>query len=907
MKRLIQFKKLQTRLSVYFAASTALIITLLYLVVLLISYHQANGEFRKHLCSIAKVAALQINGDVHATLVTPAQETSPVYLQMKQHLQKIRESVEYDVKYVYTWRFNADGRLVFVLDTGITPEEMSHIGDIYENNDPQFLNMISSLDRPMADKDFVPDKWGSWLSAYAPIYTSDGKKEGILGMDVSASSITAFRKRHIIEMTVIFISVLPLAILIGGVIGRRLAKPITELKAAAEHITGGDLDYTIDVHGHDEVGQLALSFRAMTMQLKTSINNLRERAVLRQEVNAIQQSLLKMAPLEEKLNKVTNSIVKVFQAESCRIWLIRPGDRCQQDCIHARVKEGPYVCRDSQKCLHLLASSGSDTLNDKRNYARVPFGCYKMGRLASEQERKILTNDIQNDPNIHDHQWARQLGLTSFAGYQLKVEGSQTFGVMALFSKQSIEDSTDMLLDGISSSVALAVQEALTAQTVNDREEKYRSLFEGSRDAIMTIEPPLWNFTACNQATVELFRAGTKEGFTKLGPKDVSPEFQPDGVASCLKAQEMVKTALREGVSAFEWTHRRANGQEFPATVLLARMHYHGKVVIQATVRDITEQKWAENELIRANKSLEDANASLRGLQSQIIQNEKMAAIGQLAAGVAHEMNNPIGFVASNFETLEGYISKFKNIISMYEEMDKEIQKTAQENLISKCTRVENAWKDLKMDFVLEDIQVLFTESKEGLDRVTKIIQSLRDFSRIDQVTDICEFDLNEGIRDTLIVAKNEIKYDCDIKTDLSEIPAVCCNPGQINQVILNILVNAAQAIKSQNRKEKGHIAIKTFKTDEGVICEITDDGPGIPPEIITKVFEPFFTTKPVGKGTGLGLSISRDIILKHKGQLLVDSTVDKGTTFKIQLPLHFEASEPQEESSENVTTKDFP
>jgi PAS domain S-box-containing protein len=601
-------------------------------------------------------------------------------------------------------------------------------------------------------------------------------------------------------------------------------------------------------------------------------------------------------PIEDKLKNVTDSIVKIFNADFCRIWLIRPGDKCQQGCIQAEVREGPYVCRSHDKCLHLVASSGCDTPQDRARYDRVPFGCYKMGRIASGQEHKFLTNDIQNDPQIHDHQWARQLGLKSSAGYQLKVEGGQTLGVMALFSKRPIQDSEDVMLDGISSSIALAVQEFVTAQSVRESEEKYRGLFENSRDAIMVVEPYTLKFTSCNQAAVELFRAGTKENLIKLGTWDVSTEYQPDGSLSSRKIQGINEIVLQKGTHFFEWTHKRMDGKEFPSVVLLARMEKQGKVSIQSTIRDITEQKWAENELIKANQSLEEANKGLKELQGQIIQSEKMAAVGQLAAGVAHEMNNPIGFVASNFETLENYMAKFKKLITMYAELDGEIKKSSDVELVAKNEAIDKARKELKIDFILEDIGSLFDESKEGLNRVTKIIQSLRDFSRIDQVTDICEFNLNEGIQDTLVVAKNEIKYDCDIKTEFSEIPTILCNSGQINQVILNILVNAAQAIKSQNRGEKGNIAIKTYKVDENVICEIADDGPGIPPEIITKVFDPFFTTKPVGKGTGLGLSISRDIIVKHKGELLVDSSVGKGTKFTIKLPINAEFSEPNEE-----------
>ena len=155
-------------------------------------------------------------------------------------------------------------------------------------------------------------------------------------------------------------------------------------------------------------------------------------------------------------------------------------------------------------------------------------------------------------------------------------------------------------------------------------------------------------------------------------------------------------------------------------------------------------------------------------------------------------------------------------------------------------------------------------------------------------MTDLNKYNINDGIETTLVVANNEIKYHADIETELAEVPLVICNAGQINQVVLNLLVNAAQAIKSQERDDMGTITIRTYATETGVACEISDDGPGIPPDKISKIFDPFFTTKPVGKGTGLGLSVSYDIIVhKHNGELFVDSTVGKGTKFTIQLPIN--------------------
>jgi signal transduction histidine kinase len=307
---------------------------------------------------------------------------------------------------------------------------------------------------------------------------------------------------------------------------------------------------------------------------------------------------------------------------------------------------------------------------------------------------------------------------------------------------------------------------------------------------------------------------------------------------------------------------------------------------------------------IQTQKTLDElakAHTQLQKAQAQIIQSEKMASIGHLAAGVAHEMNTPVGFVASNFETLRKYMEKLRGLLSLYEQLCKMLEKNPCPQSLEKLLEIRHYRQEKKIDFILADIQDLFAESEEGLQRVTSIIQNLRDFSRIDQTTEMCDFDLNEGIRSTLVVARNEIKYDVEVVTELGPLPKIHCHPGQLNQVFLNILVNAAQAIRSQNRSEPGHIFIRTREEGEYVVCEIEDDGPGIPPEIRTQIFDPFFTTKPAGKGTGLGLSVSYDIVVnKHQGQLLVDSEVGKGTTFTIKLPREGPKEVPEMNSPES-------
>jgi PAS domain S-box-containing protein len=321
----------------------------------------------------------------------------------------------------------------------------------------------------------------------------------------------------------------------------------------------------------------------------------------------------------------------------------------------------------------------------------------------------------------------------------------------------------------------------------------------------------------------------------------------------------------------------------------------------QGILYDITDRKQAEESAAKAYEELKRSHQELKELQSQLVQSEKLASIGQLAAGVAHEMNNPVGFVAGNFQTLESHVKKILELLAMHDKLAGQVENLGDPQLKTVIDGIGQFREDMQIEFILEDIQRLFVDSKEGVDRTVEIIQNLRDFSRIDQPGSRDKYDLNEGIKATLVMAKNEIKYDADVETDLSELPLIYCHCGQINQVLLNILVNAAQAIKSQERDDRGTIKIKTYASDDGVVCEISDDGPGIAPENTSKIFDPFFTTKPPGKGTGLGLNISYGIIVNnHNGELLVDSKVGEGTKFTINLPISTKENEEEKEKISN-------
>ncbi len=300
------------------------------------------------------------------------------------------------------------------------------------------------------------------------------------------------------------------------------------------------------------------------------------------------------------------------------------------------------------------------------------------------------------------------------------------------------------------------------------------------------------------------------------------------------------------------------------------------------------------HELERANAETRAAAQQLKENQAQLVQSEKMASLGQLAAGVAHEINNPIGFVTSNISTLSEYVDTFTQLLDLYQQLALQLHHPINTNhhntnhhnynntnthqdLIDQITEISDT-EDL--DYIRDDVGALLAESLNGLHRVTEIVQGLKSFARLDEA-DMQIADINDGIEATLKVVWNEIKYKAEVKTLLGTLPQVRCYPGQLNQVFMNMLVNAAHAIE-----DRGVITIKTEATDTEVLVHITDTGSGIAEADIVKLFNPFFTTKPVGKGTGLGLSISYGIIEKHRGRIEVESELGRGTTFTIALPM---------------------
>lgn len=338
-----------------------------------------------------------------------------------------------------------------------------------------------------------------------------------------------------------------------------------------------------------------------------------------------------------------------------------------------------------------------------------------------------------------------------------------------------------------------------------------------------------------------------------------------------------------------EICNRKKNGELFWVLSSISPVrNLEGKVAYYLAIQqDVTEQKNFEATLQRQNLEIQRTLTKLQQTQTQLVQQEKMAGIGQLAAGVAHEINNPLGFVLSNFETLRKYMGRLAEMINAYRQLHRLAKQETSAGLKAVGEELDELEKKNKLDYIMGDLEPIFAETGEGINRVENIIKALRLFSRVDQQDSFEEYDLNASLKTTLIVARNEVKYIAEVEEDLGDIPTIKAMGGKINQVLLNIVLNAAQAIKTWHSGSGGLIKIRSYADSENVYCAIADNGPGIPDEVRPNIFNPFFTTKPVGEGIGLGLSISYEIIVsKHHGDILVDSKPGLGATFTIKLPI---------------------
>ncbi|WP_298037860.1 PAS domain S-box protein [uncultured Desulfuromonas sp.] len=553
------------------------------------------------------------------------------------------------------------------------------------------------------------------------------------------------------------------------------------------------------------------------------------------------------------------------------------------DAIFLKDVEGHYV---------LINAAGARYVD---NEAEDIIGKTDMELFAPEQAKKIMANDRE----------------------VLKSGGPQTFeevaqasdGVLRTFlATKSVYRDGNGIVEGLIG-ISRDITDRKKAEfAIQEKEAKYRSLFENSpislweedysqvredldglrqsgvSDFSSYFEAHPEAVTHCaglikivdvNSATLKMFKAASKEELFGNLDQILSEKSLPPFREQLIALAQGATTYETEGVNlTLEGDERLVH---LRLSIAPGSEKNWSKVIVSLV--DITEQKHLEErlhdekaELEGAQNELQKAYADLQATQAKILQNEKMASIGLLAAGVAHEINNPMGYILSNLGTLDKYAQRLTDFIQ------------AQTVVITELNGGDGTLgelrKQLKIDYIIDDLKNLTKESLEGADRVKKIVKDLKSFSRTDE-GDHMHADINECIETTICVVWNEIKYKATLEKNYGDLPMTLCYPQQLNQVFLNLLINAAQAIEKQ-----GTIKVRTWQEGDIIRVQIADTGRGIPKENLDRLFEPFFTTKKIGKGTGLGLSISYDIIKKHNGELDVKSEVGVGTTFTLSIPI---------------------
>ncbi len=560
----------------------------------------------------------------------------------------------------------------------------------------------------------------------------------------------------------------------------------------------------------NELGDLAFWFNRRTEELRSSNEN------LKQEIHSHKKSQKALEKSEEHYRLLTENALDIVWATTLegRFTYISPA---------VKTVTG-YSVEEAMKSsiFDILAPSSASKISDI------------LSSELGKPEKKRMKNIVQQAQLNNRNNDAIDVEIT--ATWTLDEQGAY-IGIQGI-----TRDITER-------------KKAETARL--ESEKKFRTIFESSRDAILITDIEK-RYLDCNPAARDLFRLRSKEELLNLNPALLSPEYQPDGALSLDKAQKMNQQALEKGSHFFEWTHMRMNGEAFSASVLATKMKLGEQIVLQRTIRDITDEKRT---------------------QEMIIQAEKMMSIGGLAAGMAHEINNPLAGMIQNASVIT---NRLKN-----KELPKNIEAAEKAG-----TKMDAIYSFMEKRDIFHFLENIVTTG----DRAAKIINNMLSFSRKSDKS-FSSHRIDKLLNETLELAQTDydLKKQYDFKQvqiikEYDPVPLILCEKSKIQQVLLNILKNGVQAMYDMGKKsEEMRFICRIFKTGKMAVVEIKDNGPGMEENIRKRIFEPFFTTKSADKGTGLGLSVSYFIIVDdHKGEMEVESTLGKGTKFIIKLPIDF-------------------
>jgi PAS domain S-box-containing protein len=567
------------------------------------------------------------------------------------------------------------------------------------------------------------------------------------------------------------------------------------------------------------------------------------------KLNYIKEDLLMTGGLNEKIKRITDSVVDMFNADFARIWLVKPGDLCSSSCKFAGMTAGENNCPDHNNCLHLIASSGSYTDIEKSEHRRIPIGKYKIGRLAASKGPGFFTNDVLNDPLIHNKEWAGKLNMASFAGYRLKSHDNETIGIIAFFSKSHLTNNDEAMFQAIAGTSSEVILASKADDNIRHLRNYLSNIINSMPSALVGVDSDgrvtQWNSTV--------------EENTGITAEDAQGEV----LSSLLPQMSLEMKKISKSIQS------RQVFQEQKRSNTINK---------NAVYEDMTIYPLITNGVNGAVIRIDDVTDKVR-MEEMMVQSEKMLSVGGLAAGMAHEINNPLAGMLQTASVLSRRIQNNPDIPA---------NKKAAEELGTNMQVIE---KFMEARGIPRMIQII----KESGKRVADIVDNMLSFSKKSEAI-VSSHNLNSLLDKTLELAETEynlkknqdfkkIKITREYATDLIIVP---CVGGKIQQVLLNLFRNGAQAMQGAGT-ENPEFIIRTFNDmNRNMVClEVEDNGPGMEEDVRKRIFEPFFTTKVEGGGTGLGLSVSYFIIVEnHSGEMEVESEPGSGTKFSIRIPL---------------------
>lgn len=618
----------------------------------------------------------------------------------------------------------------------------------------------------------------------------------------------------------------------------------------------------------------------------------------------LQDELPRFESLDEKLQKITDTVVDAFGADFCRIWVTDVGDRCGAGCVHAGPTEGPHVCRQRDRCLHLRASSGRYTHLDGETHRRVPFGCYKIGRVAAAEEPKFLTNDVTRDPRVHNHDWARDLGLVSFAGYRLITTAGEPTGVLALFAKHAITPEEDSLLEGVVACCSHVIQTARAEQRlrehlasqdemVNERtaelweansqlerevaeryyaeqaaresEQYVQTVLDTIRAGVLVIDAATHEIADANACALEMIGAPKESVVGKTCHTSICP----------VEVGRCPFTDLGQTVDVSESVLLTACGGSIPILKSVVAVERKGRKYLLDTFLDITERKKAE--------------AELAAMTGRLLEASRQAGMAELAIGVLHNVGNVLNSVNVS-TTLLGDKLRTSRIPRLAAAV--ELMREHTEDLGAFLTEDEKGKRLpgylVKLAKQLADERSSMLSEIEGLaksvEHIKKVVSAQQSHARAVGVVESAS--IADVVNQAISMAANSFeRYGIRLACEYEDLPPVAIDKQKLLQILVNLVRNAKHAVLDGGNRERRMTFRIAKSAEDRVRIDVIDNGVGIPAENLTRIFEHGFTTKKNGHGFGLHSSA---LAAKELGGSLTAHSEgpERGATFTLDLAI---------------------